>query len=65
MIDKYGGFDGVVTLEDLVETLIGIEIVDEADTTVDMRQLARERWRERMLALGIDPALIQSEKDES
>lgn len=59
VLDKYGGFDGVVTLEDVVETLIGIEIVDEADTTVDMRQLARERWRERIRTLGIDPALLE------
>ena len=61
VLDEYGGFDGVVTLEDVVETLIGIEIVDEADTTVDMRQLARQRWRERIRTLGIDPALLDQD----
>jgi len=61
VLDPFGGLDGVVTLEDVVETLIGIEIVDEADTTVDMRQLARQRWRERVQRLGIDPALLDAE----
>ena len=62
VLDRYGGLDGVVTLEDVVETLIGIEIVDEADTTVDMRQLAREKWRERIQRLGIDPLLLDDEQ---
>ena len=54
VVDKYGGMEGVVTLEDAVETLIGIEIVDEADNDVDMRKVARERWGSRMQKLGID-----------
>ena len=54
VIDDYGGVDGIVTLEDVVETLIGIEIVDEADTIEDMRQLARQKWEERMVRVGID-----------
>ena len=54
VVDKYGGMEGVVTLEDVVETLIGIEIVDEADSDVDMRKLAREKWGDRMEKLGID-----------
>lgn len=54
VVDKYGGMEGVVTLEDVVETLIGIEIVDEADSDVDMRKLAREKWGGRMEKLGID-----------
>ena len=54
VVDKYGGMEGVVTLEDVVETLIGIEIVDEADHDVDMRKLAREKWSSRMERLGID-----------
>ncbi len=55
VIDEYGGMAGVVTLEDVVETLIGIEIVDEADQIDDLRRLARQKWRERMKRLGIDP----------
>ena len=54
VVDEYGGMEGVVTLEDVVETLIGIEIVDEADSDVDMRKLARDKWSDRMERLGID-----------
>jgi len=54
VVDDYGGMDGIITLEDVVETLIGIEIVDEADTIDDMRRLARQKWEERMKRIGID-----------
>lgn len=43
--DEYGGVSGLVTLEDLLETLIGTEIVDEADREVDLRKAARRRKR--------------------
>ena len=54
VVDDHGGMEGIVTLEDVVETLIGIEIVDESDTIDDMRQLARQKWEERMKQVGID-----------
>ena len=54
VIDQYGGMSGLVTLEDVVETLIGFEIVDEADKVDDMRKLARQKWKERMERIGID-----------
>ena len=51
--DKHGGVQGVVTLEDVVETLIGTEIVDEVDTIEDMRILARRKWESRMERMGV------------
>jgi len=53
--DEYGTLRGLVTMEDVVETLLGLEITDEADTVADMQILARQRWRDRMTAMGLDP----------
>ena len=51
--DQYGSVVGLVTLEDLVETLLGLEIVDESDAEVDMQSFARKRWQERAAKRGL------------
>ena len=51
--DTYGSITGLVTMEDMVETLLGLEIIDESDNVADMQALARKRWEERAKKLGI------------
>lgn len=50
VLNEYGGMEGVVTTEDIIETLMGIEIVDEKDTISDMQQYALEKWKARQKA---------------
>ena len=61
VIDEFGTVQGLITQEDIVETLIGLEITDETDRVEDMQVLAHKRWRDRMELMGLDPNIINEE----
>ncbi len=63
VVDSYGGMAGVISLEDVIETLLGLEIVDEMDSTEDMQRLARQNWEKRAAKMGLIKADSESESE--
>lgn len=53
VVDSYGTLVGIVTMEDLLETILGFEIVDEMDQVEDLQDYARKRWEERARKSGL------------
>jgi len=53
VVDEYGSVSGLVTMEDVIETLLGLEIMDESDNVSDLQDMARKSWEARAKKLGI------------
>lgn len=53
VVNEYGDMKGIVTLEDIFETLLGLEITDESDSVEDMQKLARKLWKHRAREIGL------------
>lgn len=53
VVDEYGSVSGLVTMEDVIETLLGLEIMDESDNVADLQELARKNWETRAQQSGV------------
>ncbi|MEX1299791.1 MAG: hemolysin family protein [Desulfotignum sp.] len=65
IVSEHGGTEGLVTLEDMIETLMGMEIVDEMDNVIDMRVLARKQWMARAKAMGLEPEISETSGNDT
>jgi len=53
VVDEYGSVSGLVSQEDVIETLLGLEIMDESDSVADLQAHARKSWKNRAKRMGI------------
>lgn len=63
VVDEYGSVSGLVTMEDVIETLLGLEIMDESDNVSDLQHMARKSWEARAKKLGIFDENPSEEKE--